>query len=112
MKKFEKIVIAVVLIQLLLIIGICNSFEVDDMTLAKGSVYSFNKGWTLIRENGTVTELDNLPYTAQCKANERIIIENRIPRKYQGYHYQTVGGSDAWYNFRGKRIWKRLCFPC
>ena len=84
MKKFEKIVIAVVLIQLLLIIGICNSFEVDDMTLAKGRVYSYNKGWTLIRENGTVTEFDNLPYTAQCKANERIIIENRIPRKYRG----------------------------
>ena len=84
MKKFEKIVIAVVLIQFFLIIGICNFFEVDDMTLAKGSVYSFNKGWILIRENGTVTELDNLPYTAQCEANERIIIENRIPRKYRG----------------------------
>ena len=78
MKKFEKIVIAVVLIQLLLIIGICHSFEVDDMTLAKGSVYSFNRGWTLIRENGTVAELEELPYTAQCEANERVSGENLV----------------------------------
>lgn len=45
-------------IQLVVIVIVLNTAKVDDMTLAKGNVSSFNTGWTMIRENSEETALD------------------------------------------------------
>ena len=45
-------------IQLVVIVIVLNTAKVDDMTLAKGNVLSFNTGWTMIRENSEETALD------------------------------------------------------
>lgn len=54
------------------------------MTLAKGKMQSFNTGWVLIREDGIKTELQELPYYSTSRPNEKIVIQNTIPREYWG----------------------------
>ena len=54
------------------------------MTLAKGKVQSFNTGWVLIREDGTKTDLQELPYSATSRPNEKVIIQNTIPKEFWG----------------------------
>lgn len=62
MKKYYKIIWTIFFIQLLVIAIVMQTARVDDMTLAKGNVQSFNTGWVLSREDGTTTELPGLPY--------------------------------------------------
>lgn len=54
------------------------------MTLAKGEMQPFNTGWVMIREDGTKTELQELPYYSTSRPNEKIVIQNTIPREYLG----------------------------
>lgn len=82
MKQYRTIIWAVFCVQLVIIAIILRTAKVDDMTLAKGKVSTFNEGWTLIREDGTQTDLDELPYYTTSGENEKIIIKNTIPSEY------------------------------
>ncbi|MDD6194641.1 MAG: ATP-binding protein [Lachnospiraceae bacterium] len=84
MKKHNRLCWAIFVIQLILITVIVKTAKVDDMTLAKGEVQSFNTGWTLVREDGITKELQTLPYNDTSEPNERIVIRNRIPENYWG----------------------------
>ena len=55
-KKYHKIIIWTLLfVQMILIAIVLLTAKVDDVTLAKGEVQSFNTGWILVREDGTVS---------------------------------------------------------
>lgn len=84
MKKYRRIIWIILFVQLAVIGFILMTVRVDDMTLAKGEVKSFSAGWTLIREDGSRTELGGLPVDAESRANEKIIIENTISPEYRG----------------------------
>lgn len=80
MKKVPWVILSV---QLILVIYVINVFKVDDTTLYKGDIDSFNTGWTLVRQDGS-EELIELPYYEECKADTLITIKNVIPEKYWG----------------------------
>lgn len=84
MKIFQKLVWVVLGLYIAIIAFAVCAFQVDDMTLAKGKIYEYNTNWVMIREDGTSVELGNLPYSAESKPGEIVIIENIIPREYQG----------------------------
>ena len=63
---------------------VIKTAKVDDVTLAKGKVESFNTGWVLIREDGTEIDLQKLPYNSTSRPNEKIVIKNTIPKEYWG----------------------------
>ncbi|MGN0292364.1 MAG: response regulator [Lachnospiraceae bacterium] len=84
MKKYYKVIWAIFFIQLVVIAIVIKTAKVDDMTLAKGKVQSFNTGWVLIREDGTKIDLQKLPYNATSRPNEKIVIKNTIPKEYWG----------------------------
>lgn len=65
-------------------IVVLTRFQIQDMTLAKGEVYDFNKNWTIQWEDGTRQKIDELPLVADSKADEMVVIENTIPREYEG----------------------------
>ena len=84
MKKYYRFIWIIFFIQLIVISVSFFYAKVDDMTLAKGNVQSFNSGWTLIREDGTEMDLAKLPYNTTSSPNEKIIIKNTIPKEYFG----------------------------
>lgn len=84
MKKYNKLIWAIFFVQLIVIAVVLFTAKVDDMTLAKGNVYPFNLGWELVREDGTATPLQKLPYYGTSQPNEKIVIKNKIPRQYWG----------------------------
>lgn len=84
MKKYYKVIWIIFLIQLAVIAIVLKTAKVDDMTLAKGKMQSFNTGWVLIREDGIELDLQELPYNATSRPNEKIVIKNTIPREYWG----------------------------
>ena len=57
MKKYNKYIWVIFFIQLVVIAIVLKTAKVDDMTLAKGKVQSFNTGWVLVKEDGTKTDL-------------------------------------------------------
>ena len=84
MKKYYRVIWTIFFIQMLMILVVVGTSKVDDVTLAKGSVHPFNTGWELVREDGTRTALPKLPYNTTSNPNERVIIENTIPRVFMG----------------------------
>ena len=84
MKKYDKLIWVVFLIQLAVIAVVLKTSRVDDVTLAKGKMQMFNTGWVLIGEDGVQTDLQKLPYNGTCGPNEKIIIKNTIPKEYWG----------------------------
>lgn len=82
MKKYSKIIWTIFYIQLAVIVIVLKTAKVDDMTLAKGDVQSFNTGWVMVREDGTQTDLQELPFNTTSQPNEKIIIKNTVPRDY------------------------------
>ncbi|MGN0407393.1 MAG: ATP-binding protein [Bacteroides sp.] len=84
MKKYDKLIWVVFLIQLAVIAVVLKTSRVDDATLAKGKMQMFNTGWVLIGEDGVQTDLQKLPYNGTCGPNEKIIIKNTIPKEYWG----------------------------
>ncbi|MDD6812090.1 MAG: ATP-binding protein [Lachnospiraceae bacterium] len=84
MKFFQKAVWLVLGIELCILIFALMTFQVDDMTLSKGKTYDFNQNWTILREDGTIEPIEELPYTSDCKAGETVTIENTIPQEYWG----------------------------
>lgn len=84
MKNYHKVIWTIFFIQLIVTAIVITTSKVDDVTLAKGKVQSFSTGWVLIREDGTETKLQQLPYNGISESNEKIIIQNTIPREYWG----------------------------
>ena len=84
MKKYDKFIWIVFFIQLVVITVILTTSKVDDMTLAKGKMQSFSTGWVLVREDGSQTELEKLPYNSSSRPGEKIVIKNTIPKEYWG----------------------------
>ena len=84
MKKYNKVIWFLFFIQLAVITIVLKTAKVDDMTLAKGEVDAFNTGWILIREDGTETGLQELPYNSTSRPDEKIVIQNTVPREYMG----------------------------
>ena len=84
MKKYDKFIWIVFFIQLVVITVVLTTSKVDDMTLAKGKMQSFNTGWVLVREDGSQTELEKLPYNSSSRPGEKIVIKNTIPKEYWG----------------------------
>ncbi len=84
MKKYDKVIWTIFFIQLVVIAIVIKTAKVDDMTLAKGNVQSFNTGWVLVREDGVEMDLQELPYNTTSRPNEKIVIKNTIPREYWG----------------------------
>lgn len=56
MRYFRKIIWPVLAFDLLLLAFVVVSFRVDNMTLAKGTVYSFNENWVIRREDGSTRQ--------------------------------------------------------
>ena len=83
-KIFNKIIWIIIFVQLIIICTIVRTSKVDDMTLAKGEETSFCTGWTLVRENGEETALGELPFYAESRPYEKVIIKNVIPDEYFG----------------------------
>ena len=84
MKKYDKIIWIIFFIQLAVIGVVFKTARVDDMTLAKGEMGPFNTGWVLVREDGTRKDLEKLPYNTSSRPEEKIIIQNTIPKEYWG----------------------------
>ena len=84
MKQYRRLIWIIFFIQLAVIGIVLKTARVDDMTLARGEVKSFNTGWSLVREDGSRTELEELPFYGESRINEKIIIENTVPAEYLG----------------------------
>lgn len=84
MKCFKKIAWFILFLFLLLLGYVILWFKVDDMTLSKGQVYGFNTGWTLVREDGSSQALEELPFSGKSRPEEKVMLENNIPREYWG----------------------------
>lgn len=88
MKYFKKAVWIAVAFCGAVLLYAAVGFRVDDMTLSKGEIATFNTGWTLMRQSGEgyvpdVT-LESLPYLGKSEPGERILLENRIPSEFYG----------------------------
>lgn len=83
-KAYKRFIWAIFFIQLVVIGIVLKTAKVDDMTLAKGKVRSFDTGWVLIKEDGTEIKLSELPYIGTSSKNEKIILINNIPEEYWG----------------------------
>lgn len=84
MNIIKKIILFLNIINLIILIYAMTGFKADDVTLSKGEVYYFDKGWTITWEDGTVREDVKLPYNGKSEKNELITIENVIPKEYYG----------------------------
>ena len=83
-KHLRKILWVVLAVQVLLLFVIAIFFRVDDMTLSSDEIISFNKGWTLTREDGSQTKVSSLPFSSESPAGERVVLSNRINKIYAG----------------------------
>ena len=83
-KTISRIIWAIFFIQVIVIGVIIATAKVDDVTLTKGKVSTFNIGWSMVREDGTETALPELPYYDSSRPYEKIVIRNRIPEEYLG----------------------------
>lgn len=88
MKYFKKAVWIAVIFCAAVLIYAAVGFRVDDMTLSKGEITTFNTGWTLMRYDGKdfVSDItpENLPYLGKSEPGERILLVNRIPETFYG----------------------------
>lgn len=83
-KKYKRLVFFAIIIQLVLLMIVVVFFQVDNMTLGKGEVYSFDQGWTLSYPEGKKVQIESLPYYSTCKAGDTLILEIKVPKRYYG----------------------------
>lgn len=84
MKKYFRIAWLILFLELIVLGSAFRFSKVDDMTLARGEISSFNEGWKMIRENGQTIPMDHLPYYDSSKPGECIVMENIIPKELAG----------------------------
>lgn len=83
MKVYKRVAWVLMAVMIGVIVYAAVAFQVEDMTVAKGKIDTFNEGWVLVREDGTRTDI-TLPHVSSCNADEVVVIENRIPEKFWG----------------------------
>lgn len=84
MRYYQKAVWLVLGFFTILLLYVAVVFQVDDMTLSKGTVTEWKYGWTLLREDGRTEVLPQLPYTGKSSRNELLVLEHMIPEMYFG----------------------------
>ncbi|MGN0155318.1 MAG: HD domain-containing phosphohydrolase [Lachnospiraceae bacterium] len=84
MKRYKQFAFLAVILQVVLIVIIVGFFQVDNMTLARGDVYSFDQGWTLSYPDGKTVQIETLPYHSTCKAGDTLTMEIKVPEQYYG----------------------------
>ena len=84
MKYYQKIVWFVLAFFTALLLFAAVVFQVDDMTLSKGPVTEFNKGWRMTGQNGEVLVIEELPYLGKSEPGELVVMENTLPTEYFG----------------------------
>lgn len=83
MKKLRYCTWLILALFIALTVYIINVFDIQIVTLYNQELLPFNEGWTLIREDGSKSDIA-LPYYEPCDKDEMIVIENVIPEKYAG----------------------------
>lgn len=86
MRTFKKIILGMIIFLCAIVGLISYGFHVNDMTLSKGEVKSFDEGWSL-RIGDVEQSIDSFPYIGESQANEVVIMKNNVPREYFG---QTI----------------------
>lgn len=84
MKNYKRLAFFAVILQVVLLVIVVGFFQVDNMTLAKGKVDSFNQGWTLSYPDGKKVQIESLPYHSTCKAGDTLTMEITVPEQYYG----------------------------
>ncbi len=88
MKYFSKIVWLIMAFNLILLVVVAATFQVDNMTLSKGKVDTFNTGWELTGEDGVSIVLEELPFLGKSNPGEIVVAKNIIPKEFYG---KTMG---------------------
>lgn len=84
MKHYKRITVGLVLLQIIFFVFVVAFFQVDNMTLGQGDIYTFDTGWHMTYADGKTEQIDSLPYHSTCKAGDVLVMENQIPEKYYG----------------------------
>lgn len=84
MKYFQRAAWLILAIQIIMLVLELGAFQIEDMTLSKGTQDAFDDGWVMMREDGTREDLHTLPYIGKSKAGETVVLENTIPQEYKG----------------------------
>lgn len=83
MKRYQQILGGIILFHIVMMLFIGIFFKGDDVSLTKGGIIDFNKGWTITDEDGSVP-MEELPYRGDSTAGETVILERQIPAEYMG----------------------------
>lgn len=83
-KKYNRIIWTIFFVQLLVVVFVISTAKVDDMTLSKGTIDSFDSGWTIVRVDGTTENISKLPYNTTSEPNEKIVLKNTVPKQFYG----------------------------
>lgn len=89
MKYLKKLVWIVMAVDLALVIYVLAAFQIPDVTLSKGEINEFNRGWTFVwlTDEGTeekTAEVEELPYLGESSPGEIVVMSNTIPEEYFG----------------------------
>lgn len=84
MRHFKRIIWLILVLNIVLLAYVVIEFSVDDMTLSKGQVNTFNDGWSLTRQDGSSIALEELPYSGKSEPDEKLVMENTIPEEFRG----------------------------
>jgi signal transduction histidine kinase/DNA-binding response OmpR family regulator len=83
-KNANKLLWVVLCVQFFVLAVIILLSRVNDMTLSKGEIVSFNDGWVMVREDGYRSSLKEIPYHDSSQPGEVVKIQNTVPEKYWG----------------------------
>ena len=61
MKYFQRAAWLILAIQIIMLVLELGAFQIEDMTLSKGTQDAFDDGWVMMREDGTSEDLPTLP---------------------------------------------------
>lgn len=84
MKNIKRWIWIALLIEIAVVVVVILTGDVNLMTLSRGKAENFDSGWTMTREDGTIVELESLPYLGESKAGEKLVLTNVLPEKLLG----------------------------
>lgn len=113
-KRYRQILGGIILLHIMMLLLISIFFKGDNASLTGGEMIDFNKGWTIIGEDGTVP-IEELPYRGDSVAGETVILERQIPTEYMNRTLFFVSaeksliirfdGTEIYSYGRGKESW-------
>ncbi len=83
MKRYQQILGGIILFHIVMMLFIGIFFKGNDVSLTKGGIIDFNKGWTITGEDGSMP-MEELPYHGDSAAGETVILKRQIPAEYMG----------------------------